>query len=392
LKPWNQLLDRARPLGDLSKYERLMLDKGYAVAKPQRNASTTGDYSVKLDAGEVLEGWNLNTHTGLLLGFARLAENILEARLGEKPSRTYWYGHSAGGMPARLINYKPGENLDENGDPIIDGFLNDDSGGGRYLPYVEENGRNALFETEESRRQFIKTIEVPHQLFIRHRSRAGVPEWISPVYIENHRITAKILREKGLGDKLRMYEVRGISHIGAEYLEEDQRGDITTVRLSRLMDGLIDLLDNWVDRNITPPATRSDLLELGDTDGDGTNENEALALPELACPLGVYRPYPPGMGAGGVNWTDFAPFDGRSLEPQDGRGVFVDMNLNRYLDARESVEQAWLRLGLLKPGEKLDRETYRACVEAAVDRLKKTGFLTERAAKLYVEQASQLDL
>ena len=391
LKPWNQLLDPARPLGDLSKYERLMLYKGYAVAKTRRNASTTGDYRVTLDDGEVLEGWNLNTHTGLLLGFARLAENILEARLGARPARTYWYGHSAGGMTARLINYKPGENLDENDNPIIDGFLNDDSGGGRYLPFVEENGRNMLFETEEARRQFIKTIEVPHQMFIRHRSRPGVPQWISPVYITNHRITARILRDKGLGDKFRMYEVRGISHIGDEYLEEDRRGDITTVRLSRLMDGLIDLLDNWVDKDMAPPATRSDLLELGDVNGDGANENEALALPELACPRGVYYPYPPSMGAGGVNWTAFAPFDGRSLEPQDGRGVFVDMNLNRYLDERESIQQAWQRLDLLKSGERFDGETYRACVQTTVDRLKRTGFLTEQAANLYVQQASQLE-
>lgn len=391
LKPWNQLLDPDRPLGDLSKYEKLMLEKGYAVAKTRRNASSTGDYSVRLDDGDVLDGWNLNTHTGLLLGFAQLAENILEARLGERPSSTYWYGHSAGGMTARLINYKPGENLDANGDPIIDGFLNDDSGGGRYLPFVEKNGRNTLFETEESRQQFIKTIEFPHQLFIRHRSRPGVPEWISPVYLTNHRITARILREKGLGDKLRMYEVRGISHMGDEYLEDGKRGDISTVLLSRLMDGLIDLLDQWVENGIAPPATRSDLLELGDANGDGVNENQAITMPEVACPLGVYYPYPPSMGTGGVSWTAFAPFDGRSLEPQDGRGVFVDMNLNRYLDHRESVQEAWHRLGLLKPGENFNRESYRACVETAVIQLKRTRFLTEQAAALYLQQAAGVD-
>jgi hypothetical protein len=392
LKPWNQLLDPAQPLGDLSLYERLMLDKGYAVAKTRRNASTTGDYSVKLDDGDVLEGWNLNTHTGLLLGFAQLAENILEARLGKRPSHTYWYGHSAGGMTARLINYKPDENLDNNGDPIIDGFLNDDSGGGRYLPYVEKDGRNILFASEETRRQFIKTIELPHQLFIRHRSRPGVPEWISPVYLTNHRITARILREKGLGDKFRMYEVRGISHMGDEYLENGKRGEIATVLLSRLMDGLIDLLDQWVENGIAPPATQSDLLELGDADGDGFNENEAIALPEMACPLGVFYPYPPAMGAGGVSWTAFAPFDGRSLEPQDGRGVFVDMNLNRYLDHREDVQQAWQRLGLLKDKEKFNRESYRACVETVVAGLKRTRFLTEQAAAIYLQQSSEVVL
>ncbi len=392
LKPWNQLLDPAHPLGDLSLYERLMLGKGYAVAKTRRNASTTGDYPVHLDDDDVLEGWNLNTHTGLLLGFARLAENILEARLGERPSNTYWYGHSAGGMTARLINYKPGENLDENGEPIINGFLNDDSGGGRYLPYVEKDGKNILFDRQEARQQFIKTIEIPHQLFLRYRNRPGLPEWISPVYLTNHRFTARILREKGLGDKFRMYEVRGISHMGDEYLEDGKRGDVETVRLSRLMDGLIDLLDNWVENGIAPPATRSDLMELGDVNGDGVNENEAIALPEVACPLGVYYPYPPSQGAGGSSWTAFAPFDGRSLEPQDGRGVFLDMNLNRYLDHREGVQQAWHRLGLIQGGEKFNHESYQDCVETVVNGLKQAGFLAGQGAAHYLQQASDLDL
>ena len=43
--------------------------------------------------------------TGLLLGFAQLAENILEARLGKRPSRTFWYGHSAlsGDLNAEIL-------------------------------------------------------------------------------------------------------------------------------------------------------------------------------------------------------------------------------------------------------------------------------------------------
>jgi len=45
LKPWNRILDPLQPLGDISKYERLMLDKGYAIAKTRRNASSKGDYS-----------------------------------------------------------------------------------------------------------------------------------------------------------------------------------------------------------------------------------------------------------------------------------------------------------------------------------------------------------
>ena len=392
LKPWNKLLDPSQPLGDISKYERLMLDKGYAIAKTRRNASTTGDYPVLLDDGDILEGWNLNTHTGFILDLVQLAENLLKDRLGEKPLRTYWYGHSAGGMIGRLINYKPGENFDESGEPIIDGFLNDDSGGGRYLPVVEENGKDVLLVTEKDRQRFVKTIEIPHQLFMRQRRpRPGVPKWLSPVYLVNHRMTTKILQDKGLGDKLRMYEVRGISHMGGEYLKDGRDGDTVILDLSRLMDALMDRLDDWVEKDIAPPPTKTDWLELGDVDGDGVNENEAIALPEVACPLGLYYPHPPSRGVNGDSWTSFAALDGQSLEPQDGRGVFVDMNLNRYLDQRESMEQAWQRLGLLKPGERFSRSKYQACGEASVAELKQEKLITERGAARYLQEASRVD-
>jgi hypothetical protein len=378
-----------------------MLDKGYAIAKTRRNASTTGDYPVLLDDGEILEGWNLNTHTGFVLDLVQLAENLLRDRLGERPFRTYWFGHSAGGMTGRLINYKPGENLDENGEPIIDGFLHSDSGGGRYLPVLEENGKDVLFVTEDERRRFVKTIEIPHQLFMRQRDpRPGVPKWLSHVYIINQRMTAKILQDKGLGEKLRMYEVRGVSHFDEGYFSEKElasegigeNGDTVLLDLSGLMDGLIDLLDDWVEKDIAPPATKTDWLELGDVDGDGANENPAIALPEVACPLGLYYPHPPSRGNSGDSWTGFAAFDGRSLEPQDGRGVFVDMNLNRYLDQRENVEQAWQRLGLLKPGQRFSRSKYQACVEGVVAQLQQEKLITQRVAAQYLQEASQVNL
>ncbi|TDI18095.1 MAG: hypothetical protein E2P05_01040 [Acidobacteria bacterium] len=395
MKSWNKLFDPSQPLGDISKYERLMLDKGYAIAKTRRNASSKGDYSVTLDDGEILEGWNLNTHTGLILGFTGLAENLLKNRLGESPLRTYLYGHSAGAMIGRLVNYVPGLNEDDaTGTKYIDGFLHDDSGGGRYLPILEENGRDILFTKQQERQRFVKTIEITHQLYIRRRNTnrsRNVPRWVSPVYLMNKRMNAKILREKGLGDKSRMYEVRGISHMGGEYLEDGRDGDVTILDLSRIMDSLIDVLDNWVEQDIAPPPTKSDWLELGDVDGDGVNENEAIALPEVACPLGLYYPYPPSLGESGVGWTGFATFDGQSLEPLDGRGVFVDMNLNRYLDHRESVDQAWHRLGLLKPAEKFSRSKFQACVEAAVGKLKQEKLITERVAVRYVQEASEVD-
>jgi len=405
LKPWNENYDPAEPLADISPYERLMLDKGYAMAKTRRNASlaSPGDYSVTLDDGEILSGRNLNIHAGLILGLIRLSENILKARLGEKPVRTYWYGHSGGGINGRLVNFVPGLNLDENGEPIIDGFLNEDTGGGRYIPILEEDGVDTLFVTEEQRRRFVKTIEIPHLLYTNRRDLRGrtLPPWMSPVMILNQRSTISILKEKGLGEKVRMYEVRGVSHFPEGHYSEAElalqfslgkESNVALLDLYGLMDGLIDLLDDWVEKDIAPPATKSDALEQGDVNGDGINENEAVALPEIACPLGLYFQFPPGVAEQiGDMFSGFASFDGQSLEPLDGRGVFVDMNLNRYLDHRESVDQAWQRLGLLEPGEKFSRSKYQACVEAAVVKLKQEKLITERVAARYIQEASVAD-
>lgn len=67
------------------------------------------------------------------------------------------------------------------------------------------------------------------------------------------------------------------------------------------------------------------------------------------------------------------------------------MNLNRYLDQRESMEQAWQRLGLLKPGERFSRSKYQACGEASVAELKQEKLITERGAARYLQEASRVD-
>ena len=391
LRPWNELYNPLQPLADISKYEKLMLDRGYALAKTRRNGGSPGDYPVTLDSGEIVQGRNLNVHTELLLGFAQLAENLLQDRLGETPLRTYWYGHSGGAMNGRLVNYIPGINADENGRPIIDGFLNDDSGGGRFLPVLMKNGKDTLLLADEAQNRFVQTIEISHQLYSRDLEVPDLPEWMSGVFLVNKRLTARILRDKGLGDKVRMYEVRGISHQGGEYLEDGRDGDVVILDLSRVMGALIDLLDDWVENDVAPPPTRSDWLELGDLDGDGVNENPAIALPELSCPLGLYHQFPRSLGTGGAGQTGFALFDGQSLEPLDGRGVFVDMNLNRYLDQRESLEEAWQRLGLLKSGETFTRSRYQQCVKETVDQLKKARLMTQRVADLYMQGAAEVE-
>jgi len=297
-------------------------------------------------------------------------------------------------------------NIDENGEPIIEGFLNHEND--LVLPVLEKNGKDILFVTEKERRRFVKTIGITHPLNSRQMASRGqsLPQWVSTVDLINKRMNPKILRGKGLGDKIRMYEVRGVSHYPGGYYSDREQAlvfsggedkDVVLLDLSGLIDGLNDLLDDWVEKDIAPPATKSDWLELGDVDGDGVNENEAIALPEVACPLGLYHPYPLSLGVTvgktwtGRSWTGFAAFDGRSLEPRDGRGVFVDMNLDRYFGYRESVEQAWHRLGLLEPGETFSPSTYQSCVETAVTQLKQEQLISERFAARYIHQASEVD-
>lgn len=62
--------------------------------------------------------------------------------------------------------------------------------------------------------------------------------------------------------------VDGISRTGDEYLLTGKDGDVVTLPLSNLMDGFIDLLDNWVERGVAPPPTMSSWRELGDADKD----------------------------------------------------------------------------------------------------------------------------
>ena len=68
------------------------------------------------------------------------------------------------------------------------------------------------------------------------------------------------------------------------------------------------------------------------------------------------------------------------------------MNQNGYRDFRETVTQAWLRLGLLKPGEKFNREKYTACVQEAVESVKREGFITSKTGDFYLKQAATMPL
>ena len=403
-RTWDRNYDPIRPMGDVDKYQKLMLAKGYAVAMTRRNHLNRqpgdGDYTVRLLDGTVLQDRNPVDTPELIIGYARVAQKVLASRVGREPSRTYWYGHSGGGRLGRLVNYnnyRTSANVGANGEPIIDGLLVDDSGAGLFLPQVFRDGDDILFKTQEDRDAFVPMLEVAHQLYINDRNDP-IPDWVSSNFLINKYRNAQLLQEKGLGDKFRFYEVRGVSHDGGEDLPDQKRGNVDILPLWRLMNGFIDMLDAWVDRGIAPPPSRSDWAVLGDVNRDGINENGALELPEVACPLGVYYPFPPPEGR--VGYTGFATFDGHSEEPFDGRAIqnegdyphiavatFADMNRNGYRDYRESVTQAWRRLGLLKPNQSFNRDRYNRCVQAVVEKLTKQKFISEEIGGYYVEQA-----
>ena len=403
---WDQNLDKSDSLKDISKYERLMLEKGYAVAKTRRSTPFSGgDIVVTLDDGTVLRNRNVTEQPPLILGFAKLAETVLRTRLGREPSRTYWYGHSGGARPGRMTNYKSGLNADKDGTPIIDGMIVDDAGAGLWLPVAFQDGKDVVLTSQQDRERFVPMIEISHLLYV-NETPDDPPDWRGyNNFLANKRINARMLRDKGLWSKFRYYEIAGISHQGGEYLPNGKSGDVEILDLSRLMDGFIDLLDNWVEKGIEPPPSRSEWRELGDADKDGVVENRPLELPEVACPLGVYHIFPPSAGPSGQGTTGFAPFDGQGLEPEDGRGPvhagpaapnlfhnFVDMNRNGYRDFRETVTEAWQRLGLLKPNETFTREKYVACVEASVGGLLAAKFITPKVASFYREQARTMSL
>jgi hypothetical protein len=408
LRPWDRNLDPADPLRDLDKYDRLMLAKGYALVKTYRSTPAAppdvprtpsqgpAEITARLEDGTVVEYAAFNDSANYLKDFGDVARKILERRLGREPRRTYLYGHSAGARIGRGINYTSGLNRRRDGRPAFDAFLLDDPAAGTWLPVVMKDGRDILLTTETEKAGFLPQLEVWHQMYnnIWPVQRAA---YLSSSYLANKRQNARILGEKGLTAKYRFYEVRGISHSGGETLADGRQagapdartvrggveGEIQILDMSKLMSAFIDLVDRWADQGVAPPPSRSDWAPLGDTNHDGTVDRPALAFPEVACPLGVYYPYPTTT----AGTTSFAAFSGEGLEPLDRNNVFIDMNRNGVWDFRETPTAAWQRLGLLQKGEPLTRARYEACVERAAGELRREGFFPGETAASYIREA-----
>lgn len=225
-------------LADVNRYVGLMIDKGYAVAHTMRSADRTrGDISITLEDGTKLSNYNLSSHAGLITSWAQLARSLITKRLGARPKRIYFYGHSAGGFLGRHINYQPGANQDSDGKPIFDGFLIDDAGSGLWLPKLIVDGRDVLFTTNEERERFAKQIDITHMLY------AGD----TGDYVQNKRENVRLLQEKGLASKHRLYELRGVSHFDAGQVSHPDLVN-QTLDLGGIFDALVDRLDEWVEK------------------------------------------------------------------------------------------------------------------------------------------------
>ncbi|HEV2986349.1 MAG TPA: hypothetical protein VGX46_18255, partial [Vicinamibacterales bacterium] len=345
-----------------------------------------GEITARLEDGTSVDYIAFNDTARYIIDFTEVAKKAIGARLGPA-TRTYFYGHSAGARIGRALNYAAGLNVGRDGRRLFDGLLNDDPAAGTWYPVVMKGGRDVLFTTDAAKAAFVPQFDIVHQMY-NNIWPPQHPAWMSSSYLENKRNNARILRDKGLGTRYRMYEVRSISHSGGENLPDGKRGAIEILDLSKMMDRLVDLLDAWVDRGVVPPPTRSDWPELGDANRDGVVESPALAFPEVACPLGVYYSYPESTSG----TTAFAAFTGRGIEPLDAKGVFVDMNRNGVWDYRETPTEAWRRLGLLQKDETLTRDKYVTCVQRAADQLRQDGFFSAGTAAAYAQRAKTANL
>lgn len=377
LKAWDGNYDAARPVADLNKYDRLMLAKGFALIKTHRTSSEgLGEIQTTLDDGSTVDFVAFNDSHNYITDFARVALRAIETDLGRRPTRTYFYGHSAGARIGRGFNYTPGLNRDTDGTPFFDGILADDGAAGGWLPIVMKDGRDVTLMTEADKAAFVPQLDVSHQGY-NNIWPGTIAPFMSNSYLQNKRANARTLKAKGLTPKHRAYEVRGISHSGGESLPPEKQNQ--NLDMSKLMDRFIDILDAWVDKGVAPPASRTDdPRERGQVAA-------AIGLPEVACPLGVFYPYPNSTAGA----TAFAPFSGQGIEPLDGNKVYVDMNRNGLWDEQETVEQAWKRLGLLGAAETLTTERYVACVEKTARALEADGFLSAARVAAYVEDAKK---
>jgi hypothetical protein len=154
-------------------------------------------------------------------------------------------------------------------------------------------------------------------------------------------------------------------------------------------DALIDHMDAWVEK-MRHPATKADVAELGcriRMAKTKTRPSLSLGCLPAGCLLYLAMLDP----AGGVAKPLLLHLTELIWNCRMAR-IFVDLNGNGVRDKRETLSQAWQRLGLLKPGHKLTQAAYASCVNAAAAKLVKEGLLPKKVGEFYAEQANKARL
>ncbi|MBV9119825.1 MAG: hypothetical protein JOZ39_03880 [Chloroflexi bacterium] len=347
-------------------FAEVMVDRGYAVAYLRKDASRPplGVTTATLEDGSTIRTTFVG-HVALPFAMVLLAQDYVEKQMGARPRRTYFYGHSGGGIAAHVMNFASGANRAQDGSRIIDGFLADDAGNGIYMPIEFRDGQDVCLTSEADSDLFAPQIDLTRQLY-------------NPLsYLAAKRETARLLREKGLGNKHRYYEIRGISHFDAGQM--DRAGDPGALDLGAFIGAMLDMLDRWVDLCIEPPASRADMPDF---------ERPGVDLPEVTCPLGIYYAAPAGFqGNMAASRTGLAPFDGTSAPPVSAdTGATVDIGGSKA----QSMEAAWRRLGLLAQDEKFTEATYAQRLTAAAADAVAQGWLPGEMAAWYAREAGRL--
>jgi hypothetical protein len=157
LKSWQKYLDRDNPMANFNKLEKAMLSLGYAIAVTRRTSEErVGEIIATLEDGTVVDWVAFNDSHSLIRDYTKVVEKTLVKRLGKTPGRTFLYGKSAGARLARGMNYYGHRlNIDEDGGPVFDGFLVDDSAAGTWLPVVIRDGKDVLLSTAEEKDAFV---------------------------------------------------------------------------------------------------------------------------------------------------------------------------------------------------------------------------------------------
>ena len=161
-----------------------------------------------------------------------------------------------------------------------------------FLPFLMRDGRDIPRRIRGgSSRPWRSPIRSTSTASHRGLDVGNIPETISPVFLKQADPRPKFAK-KGLDKVYRYYEVRGMLTVAILGTTVPKR-----CPQLRLMDALIDRLDDWVEKGIEPPPSRAD-VDIG-----FGNHMNAIGTPETACPVGVYHGFPPSLGSRGVGST-----------------------------------------------------------------------------------------